>query len=80
MIDKENQIIIYNTTDGKSAVSLYANDGNIWMNQKQIAELFDTSIQNVSLHTKNILKEQELSQKSVVKDYLTTASDGKNTL
>lgn len=74
---RTDQIIIYNTTDGKSAVSLYAKDGNIWMNQNQIAELFDTSKQNVSLHIINILKEGEISQNSVVKDYLTTASDGK---
>ncbi len=71
-------IIIYNTADGKSAVSLYAKDGNIWMNQNQIAELFDTSKQNISSHTINIFKEGELSQNSVVKDYLTTAPDGKN--
>jgi len=78
MKSKSQNIIIYNTPDGKSAVSLYAKDGNIWMNQNQIAELFDTSVQNISLHTKNIIKEGELSQNSVVKDYLTTASDGKN--
>lgn len=76
-MSETNQIIIYNTADGKSAVSLYSKDGNIWMNQNQIAELFDTSKQNVSLHIINILKEGELSEKSVVKDYLTTASDGK---
>jgi len=71
-------IIIYKTADGKSAVSLYAKNGNIWMNQNQIAELFDTSVPNISIHTKNITEEGELSQNSVVKDYLTTASDGKN--
>lgn len=73
----ETDIIIYNTIDGKSSVSLYAKDGNVWMNQNQLAELFDTSKQNISLHILNIIKESELSQESVVKDYLTTASDGK---
>jgi hypothetical protein len=76
-MNNTSQIIIYNTTDGKSAVSLYAQDGNVWMNQNQIAELFDTSKQNISLHIINILEERELSQNSVVKDYLTTATDGK---
>ncbi len=76
MSNKQN-IIIYNTADGKAKVSLYAKDGNIWMNQNQLAELFDTSKQNISLHVINILKDNELSEKSVVKDYLTTASDGK---
>ncbi len=75
---KDNgQIIIYNTADGKASVALYARDGSVWMNQKQLAELFDTSKQNISLHIANILKENELQKKSVVKDYLTTAADGK---
>ena len=73
-----SDIIIYNTPDGKSAVSLYANDGSVWMNQAQLAELFDTTKQNISLHIQNILKENELDEISVVKDYLTTAADGKN--
>lgn len=73
----ESEIVIYNTDDGKTAVSLYAKDGNIWMNQNQLAQLFDTSKQNISLHIQNIIKDSELSQDSVVKDYLTTASDGK---
>ena len=74
--DKKN-IIIYNTVDGKASVSLYAKDGMVWMNQSQIAELFDTSVPNISMHISNILKEGELEPNSVVKDYLTTAADGK---
>ena len=79
MAKEENQqnIIIYNTADGKASVSLYAKDGTVWMNQNQIAELFATSVPNISMHTSNILKEGELEQNSVVKDYLTTATDGK---
>lgn len=69
-------IIIYNTADGKASVSLYAKDGSVWMNQNQLAELFDTSKPNISTHISNILKEGELDFNSVVKDYLTTASDG----
>ncbi|OQX78959.1 MAG: hydroxyacid dehydrogenase, partial [Bacteroidetes bacterium 4484_276] len=75
---KEDQnIIIYNSLDGKASVVLFAKDGDVWLNQNQLAELFDTSKQNISLHVINILKENELSENSVVKDYLTTASDGK---
>jgi hypothetical protein len=77
MENNQQNIIIYNTADGKASVSLYTKDGNVWMNQSQLAELFDTSKQNISLHTINILKDRELSEDSVVKDYLTTASDGK---
>ena len=76
-MDNKQNIIIYKTADGKASVALYAKDGNVWMNQNQLAELFATSKQNISLHISNILKDGELSENSVVKDYLTTASDGK---
>ncbi|MGL4596193.1 MAG: virulence RhuM family protein [Bacteroidia bacterium] len=75
---EQQDIIIYNTADGKVAVSLLAKEGSVWMNQNQLAELFDTSIPNISIHISNILKDNELSADSVVKDYLTTAADGKN--
>ena len=71
-------IIIYNTVDGKASVALYAKDGMVWMNQNQLAELFDTSKQNISQHIANVLKEGELQEKSVVKNYFTTAVDGKD--
>lgn len=74
---EENNIIIYNTEDGKAKVVLYAKDGNIWMNQNQLAELFDTSKQNISQHISNILLDNELNENLVVKNYFTTASDGK---
>ncbi|MCF8070653.1 MAG: virulence RhuM family protein [Desulfobacterales bacterium] len=75
---EEAEIIIYNTLDGKASVTLFAKDGNVWMNQKQLAELFSTSIPNISMHVSNIMKEGELDKNSVVKNYLTTAIDGKN--
>ena len=75
-MSKQN-IIIYNTTDGKASVSLYAKDGDVWMNQQQLAELFDTSVPNISMHISNILKDKELKSNSVIKNYLTTASDNK---
>lgn len=72
-----SEIIIYNTDDGKAKVSLYSKDGSVWMSQSQIAELFDTSIPNISMHIDNILQDKELVKNSVVKNYLTTAADGK---
>uniref|UniRef100_UPI0040486DD6 virulence RhuM family protein n=3 Tax=Roseivirga sp. TaxID=1964215 RepID=UPI0040486DD6 len=73
-----SDIIIYNTQDGKVSVALFAKDGDVWMNQQQMAELFDTSKQNISQHIKKILEENELEVNSVVKNYFTTAADGKN--
>lgn len=75
---EQMNIIIYNTDDGKAKVVLYAKDGNVWMSQSQIAELFDTSVPNISMHISNILDDSELSENSVIKNYLTTAADGKN--
>ena len=77
MADQQN-IIIYRTADGRASVALYAKDGKIWLNQQQMAELFATSKQLISHHIANILKERELNEISVVKQYLTTAADGKN--
>ncbi len=77
MNDQQN-IIIYRTADGRASVALYAKDGKIWLNQQQMAELFATSKQTISYHIINILKEKELHENSVVKEYLTTAADGKN--
>jgi hypothetical protein len=76
--NEQANMIIYNTVDGKTSVALYAKDGMAWMTQNQLAELFDTSKQNISLHINSILKNKELDKSSVVKEYLTTAADGKN--
>jgi hypothetical protein len=73
----DEKIILYRTDDGQAAVSLYARDGSVWMNQSQLAELFATSVPNISMHISNVLQDKELSDISVVKDYLTTAADGK---
>ena len=58
MKQNEQNIIIYNTHDGISDVSLYSKDGTTWMNQNQLAELFDTSKQNIGQHIANILEEK----------------------
>jgi len=77
-MDEQQNIIIYRTADGHASVALYAKDGKIWLNQQQMAELFATSKPNISMHIANILKEKELNESSVVKNFLTTAADGKN--
>lgn len=73
-----SQILFYQSEDGKSRIEVRLDEGTIWLSQALIAELYQTSKQNVSLHIRNILSERELDENSVVKDYLTTAADGKN--
>ena len=73
----EANLIIYKTADGQANIALYARDGNVWLTQAQMAELFSTSVPNISIHISNILEENELHGNSVVKDFLTTAADGK---
>ncbi|MBS0984064.1 RhuM family protein [Gluconobacter cerinus] len=76
------EIILYTTEDGKQTIQLRAIQGTVWLTQAEIAELFDTTKQNVSLHLNNIFADGELLPESVVKESLITASDGKayNTL
>lgn len=77
MDNNQTKIILYRTDDGKANVALFAQDGSVWLNQNQLAELFATSKANINIHISNILKEKELNSNSVIKEYLTTAPDGK---
>ena len=72
-----NELILYNSSDGKTQLQLRAEDRSIWLTQLEIAELFASTKQNISLHVNNILDEGELLEHSVVKESLTTAADGK---
>lgn len=72
-----DDLIIYNTEDGNASVSLLAKDGTVWCTQAQMAELFQITKQTISHHLANCFQEKEIDEKSVVKYYLTTASDGK---
>ena len=70
-------LILYRTEDGQAVVSLRALDGSVWLSQLQMAELFATSVPNVNIHVRNLLKEGELSAEAVIKESLITAADGK---
>lgn len=74
---EQNDVIIYRSKDGKISVALMTKDGNVWLNQMQIATLFGTSVPNICMHIAKILKEGELDANTVIKNYLTTAADGK---
>jgi hypothetical protein len=76
-VPSRGELILYRTEDGRNVVQLRVVDGTVWLTQAEIAALFDTSKQNVSLHLKNIFEDKELLRSSVVKESLTTAADGK---
>lgn len=76
----ENEIIIYQTQDGQTKIDVRIENETVWLTQNQMAELFQTSKQNISLHIKNIFEEQELEENSTVKDYLTVQNEGARTV
>ncbi len=72
-----NNILIYVSKDGNIKVDVNLQNEDMWMSQEVMAKLYDTTKQNISYHLNNIFKEEELNKNSVVKDFLTTAKDGK---
>jgi hypothetical protein len=76
--DPKSQLLFYQAPDGRTRLEVRLQGETVWLTQNQMAELFQTTKQNVSLHIKNIFAEKEISEKSVVKEFLTTAGDGKN--
>jgi hypothetical protein len=73
-----NNLILYTTEDGKSQIKLRAKDQTVWLSQREMAELFDVSTDNVGLHLKNIFADGELDADSVTEESSVTAADGKN--
>ncbi len=71
-----SEVIIYNTEDGKAKINLKLENGTVWLNQLQIAELFQTTKQNISKHIKAIFNDSELSEEVVVNYQLTTTKHG----
>lgn len=76
-LQKFKNFVIFQTDEGKVNVDVFFALETLWLTQKAMAELFGKTKQSISLHLKNIFLEKELSEISVVKDFLTTASDGK---
>lgn len=71
-----NELILYTTEDGKSQIHLRADGQTVWLSQLQMAELFNTTKQNVSLHLKNIFEDGELREEATVKESLTVRLEG----
>ena len=73
---EENNIIIYQLEDGKTKIDVKLEDETVWLSQQQMADLYDTTKQNISLHIKNIFDEEELIENSTVKEFLTVQKEG----
>ena len=76
--EKKGQIILYSIDTQKEFVNVIFKDENFWLTQKSMAELFDCSTDNISLHLKNIFADEELDKNSVTEIFSVTAADGKN--
>ena len=70
------EIVIYRTEDGKATFEVKLEEQTVWLTQAQMAKLFQTTKQNVSLHIQNLFGENELEQKSTVKESLTVRREG----
>lgn len=76
-VKEKKELVIFETNDSAVKLEVPVENETVWLTQAQMAELFDTSKQNISLHINNCFKEGELEKDSVIKDFLTTAADGK---
>ena len=77
MVENKGDIVIYKTQDGLTKINVKFEDETVWLTQAQLVELYQTSKSNLSEHIKHIFEEGELDEKSVVRNFRTTASDGK---
>lgn len=76
-MEQKKELVIFETKDHAVKLEVPVNEETVWLTQAQMASLFQTAKQNISLHVNNCFREKELDKNSVVKDFLTTASDGK---
>src|SRR5699024_318829 len=75
-VQNETDILIYQTEDGNTKIDVRLENETVWMTQKSISELYQTSSQNITLHIKNIYKEAELDEESTCKLYLQVQNEG----
>lgn len=79
-MENKTDILIYQTENGKTKIDVRLEDETVWMTQKSIAELYQTTPQNITLHIKNIYLESELEESSTCKDYLQVRNEGNRTV
>ena len=71
-----NDLILYTSDDGEAQLILRVLDGQVWLTQLEMAELYQTSKQNISLHVQNVLAEGELTEEATVKENLIVQAEG----
>jgi hypothetical protein len=76
----QRSVEIYKTQDGQTEIEVRFENENAWLTQQQIAQLFNQTKQNISLHINNCFREKELGRKSTVKDFLTVQKEGKRSV
>ena len=74
------EIVVYRTEDGRNRIRVLLEDETVWLAQAALAELFETTKQNISLHIKNIYEEGELTPEATVKEYLTVRQEGERSV
>ncbi len=73
----KNQIEIYQTNDGQTQIEVTFGQGTVWLTQKMMADLFQSTVPNINMHIKNVFEEGELSEEATIKDFLIVRMEGK---
>ncbi len=76
MEENNSQIIIYQTENGETKIDVRFQDETVWLTQRLMAELFQTTIPNINMHLKSIFEEGELEEKATIKDFLIVQKEG----
>lgn len=79
-MDKQNQIEIYKANDGTTQINVQFEQDTVWLTQAQMAELFETTPQNITMHLKSVYKDHELDEKATCKDFLQVRKEGTRTV
>ena len=74
--ETQSQFLLYQTSDGQTRLEVRLENETVWLTQNQMAELFQTSIPNVSMHIRNVFAEGELQEAATVKNFLTVRQEG----
>ena len=76
----DNQIVIYQTSDGQTQIDVKMQDETVWLTQETMAQLFNTTVPNINMHIKNIYEDEELDKNRTIKDFLTVRQEGRRSV